>query len=162
MTSIARNGITPLRPRPEPQPERALTLPQAAEERHKYVPDPSVHETSEPDQQTDTAKPAPQQEARSPNGTSQPHLPADQTDAPAGHPAPEAPNLYDAALALNACLPDGEKVERDALLANAARELGHPKLTKKVRRALNKALNVEHNAGRLRTDWERVWRPKRK
>ena len=38
------------------------------------------------------------------------------------------PLLYDAALALNACVPDGEKVERGVLLA-AARELGHPKLT---------------------------------
>jgi hypothetical protein len=79
-----------------------------------------------------------------------------------GHTTPEAPNPYDATLALHACVPDGEKVERDALLVDAARELGYPKLTKKVRRALNKALNAEHNAGRLRTDWEQVWRPKKR
>ncbi len=48
------------------------------------------------------------------------------------------------------------------MLADAARELGYPKLTKNVRRALNKALNVEHNAGRLKTDWEKVWRPRRR
>lgn len=72
------------------------------------------------------------------------------------------PNLYEAALALCVCVPDGEKVERDVLLADAACELGHPKLTRKVRTAVNKALKAEHNAGRLRTDWERVWRPKRK
>jgi hypothetical protein len=76
-------------------------------------------------------------------------------------PAPEVLSLDEAALALRACVPDGEKVEREALLADAARELGYPNLTKKVRRALNKALNVENNAGRLRTDWERVWRPRR-
>jgi hypothetical protein len=76
--------------------------------------------------------------------------------------APEAPNSYDATLALRACVPDGEKIEREALLHDAARELGYPQLTRKVRRALNKALNVENNAGRLRTDWERVWRPRKK
>jgi len=41
--------------------------------------------------------------------------------------------LEEAALALHACVPDSEKVEREALLADAARELGYPKLTKKVR-----------------------------
>jgi hypothetical protein len=42
-------------------------------------------------------------------------------------------------------------------LARADRELGYPTLTKKVRRILNKALNSENHAGRLRTDWEHVW-----
>ncbi len=154
--------VTPLRPRPEPQPERAPTLPQAAEERHEYAPDPPVHETPEPDQQTDAAKPAPQQATRSPNGASQPQPPDDQTEALAGDPAPEAPNLYEAALALNACLPDGQRIEREPLLQDAAHELGYEKLTKKVRRALNKALNAEHNAGRLKTDWEHVWKPRKK
>lgn len=78
-----------------------------------------------------------------------------------GHATSEAPNPYDATLALHACVPDGEKVERDTLLADAARELGYPQITRKVRRVLNKTLNVEHNAGRLRTDWERVWRPRK-
>lgn len=83
-----------------------------------------------------------------------------ERDLAAG-PPPEAPNLYDAALALNACVPDDRKVEKDALLADAARELGHSGLTRKLKTALNKALNVEHNAGRLKTDWQRVWRPKK-
>jgi hypothetical protein len=78
-----------------------------------------------------------------------------------GHAIPDAPNPHDATLALHACVPDGEKVERDALLADAARKLGYPNLTRNVRRALNKALSTENNAGRLRTDWERVWRPRR-
>ncbi|MDP9474606.1 MAG: N-6 DNA methylase [Actinomycetota bacterium] len=81
---------------------------------------------------------------------------------PTERATPGAPNTQEATLALNACLPDGEKVEREGLLADAAGELGHPKLTKKVRRALNQALNAEHNAGRLKTDWQRVWRPRKK
>jgi hypothetical protein len=72
------------------------------------------------------------------------------------------PSIEEAALVLHACVPDGEKVQRDTLLLDAARELGHTKLTRKVRRALNKALNVENNAGRLKTDWERVWKPRKK
>jgi len=48
------------------------------------------------------------------------------------------------------------------LLVDAARELGHSRLTRKVKTALNKALNAEHNAGRLKTDWRLVWRPKKK
>jgi hypothetical protein len=72
------------------------------------------------------------------------------------------PSIEEAALALHACVPNGEKVQREKLLLDAARELGDPKLTRKVRRALNKALNAEKNAGRLKTDWERVWRPKQR
>jgi hypothetical protein len=81
---------------------------------------------------------------------------------PTGSAAPEAPKPREATLALNACLPDGKKVGREGLLADAARELGHARLTKKVRRALNQVLNAEHNAGRLKTDWQRVWRPRKK
>jgi len=75
---------------------------------------------------------------------------------------PKVLSFDDAALALHGCVPNGEKVERDALLGQAARELGYPNLTKKVRSTLNKALNAENNAGRLRTDWERVWKPGKK
>lgn len=82
-------------------------------------------------------------------------------NTPSGSPVPEALTPRDAALALGACLPDGEKVPREALLADAAAELGYPDLSRQVRRALNKALKAEHNAARLRTDWDRVWRPKR-
>ena len=88
-------------------------------------------------------------------------MPNEPQDALFERPAPETLSLDDAALALHACVPDGEKVEREALLLDAAREFGYPKLTRKVRRTLNKALNAEHNAGRLRTDWERVWKPRK-
>jgi hypothetical protein len=53
-------------------------------------------------------------------------------------------------------------VQREKLLLEAARELGHTKLTKKVSRSLNKALNVEHNKRRLKTDWQLVWKPRKK
>jgi N-6 DNA Methylase/Eco57I restriction-modification methylase len=72
------------------------------------------------------------------------------------------PSIEEAALALHACVLEGEKVQRETLLLDAARELGHTKLTRKVRRALNQAINSEHNAGRLRTNWERVWKPRKK
>ena len=73
------------------------------------------------------------------------------------HPAPEAPSSADVVLALHTCIPDDERIERDKLFMDVARELGYPKLTKKARRSLNKALHAEDNAGRLKTDWERVW-----
>jgi hypothetical protein len=72
------------------------------------------------------------------------------------------PSIEEAALALHACVPAGEKVQRERLLLDAARELGHTKLTKKVRRPLNKALNAEHNKRRLKTDWQLVWKPRKK
>ena len=72
------------------------------------------------------------------------------------------PSIEEAALALHACVPDGEKVQREKLLLDSARELGHTKLTRKVRRALNKSLNTEHNAGRLKTDWQLVWKPRKR
>jgi hypothetical protein len=72
------------------------------------------------------------------------------------------PSIEEAALALHACVPDGEKVQREKLLLDAALELGHTKLTKKVRRCLNKALNAEHNKRRLKTDWQLVWKPRKK
>jgi hypothetical protein len=108
------------------------------------------------------ATPVPRDEDSSTTQAKERHAPNDPEDAAHdGHATPEAPNPYDAALALHACVPDGEKVEREALLADAARELGYPNLSRNVRRALNKALSTENNAGRLRTDWECVWRPRR-
>lgn len=59
-------------------------------------------------------------------------------------------------------LDGGVEVERENLLRDAASELGHPQLTKEVRRALNQALNVENNAGRLKTEWEHVWKPRKR
>jgi hypothetical protein len=58
--------------------------------------------------------------------------------------------------------PRRRTMDRDALLVDAARELSYPKLTRKVRRALNKALSAENNAGRLHTDWERIWKSKKR
>ena len=58
--------------------------------------------------------------------------------------------------ALRACLLGGERVEREKLLMDAARELGYPNLIKKSRHTLNKSLNAENKAGHLRTDKEHV------
>jgi len=154
--------VTPLRPRTEPRPETAPSLPQAAEDRDEYAPEPPDRRAAQPEEQTngatDTAPPEPSPPpGKQPQPSSEPVDPAHD-----GHAVPEAPNLYEAALALHACVPDGEKVERDTLLADAARELGHPKLTKKVRSALNKALKTEQDKGRLKTDWQVVWKPKKK
>ncbi len=116
-----------------------------------------------PEHQGDATEPAVPEEAHLTNDAPHVRPPSDsKDDAPLEPPMIEVPNLSEAALALTACLPEGEKVERERLLSDAARELGHPKLTKRVRRTLNKALNAEHNAGRLRTDWQRVWKPKKK
>ncbi len=165
--------VTPLRPRkerPEPRPGKAPPAAIAAEERRRYEPrtrtdaPTDTHPQGEdspdlvPERQEDNAA-----HAARPAGKDQTKPAGDLTGEIATQsPAPQAPNPNEATLTLHACLPDGEKVERDALLADAARELGHPKLTKKVRRALNKALNTEHNAGRLKTDWKLVWKSKKR
>ena len=70
--------------------------------------------------------------------------------------APSPEDVVRALRALRVCIPGGERVEREKLLMDAARELGHPNLTKKGRRNLNKALNAENKAGHLRTDKEHV------
>ncbi len=159
---VRGNGANPpLRPRTEQEPERAPSLPQAAESRREYTTEPSAQESPRPEEQPDGAtEPASPEEASSRDDTEEPQPQSGPSDA--DRPAPELPNPYDAALALNACLPDGEKVERGTLLRNATRELGHEKSTRKVRRILNQALNAENNADRLKTDWEHVWKPRKK
>lgn len=167
--------VTPLRTRAEPAPSPPQEI--AAEDSGDYTAHPQQQAQDpnqtypEPPEDTIPREADPSQLPPKHRGSPQPTLTderqpnlLDENDAepPAGRPAPEIPNLYEASLALNACLPDGQKVEREPLLHDAARELGHQKLTRKVRRALNKALNAEHNAGRLKTDWERVWKPRRK
>lgn len=165
--------VTPLRPRKEryePRPEKVSHAAIAAEDRRRYEPRTRTDAPADahpegkdspdlvPERQEDNAAHAARSAGR------------DQTKPAGGlaegthaqSPAPEVPNPQDAALALHACIPDGEKVQKDALLADAARELGYPRLTKKVRRALSKVLNVEHNAGRLKTDWQLVWRPRKR
>jgi len=164
--------VTPLRPRPSHRPERRDERPareelpsydHAAEERSSYEPKLPDHHAPEPEEQPDAApETAPADKLRSTTGAPQHQTPDEPQDAIAQPNAPEIPNLYEAALALNARVPDGQKIECEALLANAARELGHPSLTKKVRRALNQALKAEHNKGRLRTDWKLVWKSRKK
>ncbi len=99
------------------------------------------------------------EEGRPVSVSSQRQDPSENQDVLFERPAPEAPNPEDVVRALRASIPEGERVERDKLLLSAARELGYPKLTKKARRILNKALNAENTAGRLRTDWQHVWIP---
>lgn len=167
--------VTRLRPRPrdegrderapanptEPRPEETPSMPLAAEGRSGYESPARCH--PEPEDRTDSVTQSPPAEETSfPNGINQPQPPHAAEVDTTSNPPPEAPNSYDAALALNACLPEGQKVPQDALLQDAARELGHPKLTRKVKTALNKALNTEHNAGRLKTDWKHVWKPRKK
>jgi len=102
------------------------------------------------------------EEARPVSVSSQRREPSENQDVLFERPAPEAPSSEDVVLALHTCIPDGERVERDKPFLDAARELGHPKLTKKVRRSLNQALNAENKTGNLRTDWEHVWMPRKK
>jgi hypothetical protein len=149
---------------PEPELDEPSAVDQTAEESLSYA----AQSLDAPDHQREEATNGAtgsgrKAEARSPTDALELRTPSEQQDAAHdGHATPEAPNPYDATLALHACVPDGGKVERDVLLADAARELGYANLTRKVRRALNKALSAENNAGRLRTGWERAWRPKKR
>ncbi len=100
--------------------------------------------------------------ARAATGSPQRRDPGENQDVLFERAAREAPDSDDIVRALHACIPsDGEQVGRDKLFMDAARGLGYPKLTKEVRRTLNKTLHAENNAGRLRTDWDRVWKPKK-
>ena len=154
--------VTARRPRLEPEPEPPA-LDRVAEERVAEEVQHSSRRGSEPEEQANgTAEPDLTEKAPSVAASSNRHVPDEPQDTLFERPAPEVLSLDDAALAIHACVPDGEKVERRALLVNAARELGHTKLTKKVRRTLNKALHAEHNAGRLKTDWNEVWKPRTK
>ncbi|MDP9486696.1 MAG: hypothetical protein M3Q49_13090 [Actinomycetota bacterium] len=47
------------------------------------------------------------------------------------------------------------------LLGEAARHLGHPELTRTVRRPLNDAILAERRAGRIHAERGRVWLPKK-
>jgi hypothetical protein len=132
-----------------------------AEEKATYEAKPSAHGNPGPEPLANGAEPEPTEEVPSATSSPQHQAPEEFQDALFECPAPQTISLEDAALALHACVPDGEKVDRHTLLLDTARELGQTKLTRKVRRALNQALNAEHNAGRLRTDWQLVWKPKK-
>ncbi len=171
--------VTPLRPREERpyfRPEESQPASIAAEKRAPYgegiKKDPTSPTPDQPQYPADTT-PEPEDPSQPPpehrDGSDEP-APEQSPDAPPDatlFPDNEVetkntiPSIEEAALALHACVPDGEKVQRERLLLDAARELGHTKLTKKVRRSLNKALKAEHNKKRLKTDWQLVWKPRK-
>jgi N-6 DNA Methylase len=153
--------VSPLRSRARHESERPA-LDRVAEERATYEVQPSAHPNPESEAQAHGAEPDLTEEVPSATSSPQHQAPDEPQDALFERPVPQIISLEDAALALHACVPDGQKVERYTLLLDAARELGQTKLTRNVRRVLNQALNAEHNAGHLRTDWERVWRPMKK
>ena len=84
---------------------------------------------------------------------------------PAGSEAPEfdeEPPTSAEVATIRACLPEpGTPIKREVLLGEAAQRLGHPELTRTVRRSLNAAILLERRAGRVRAERGRVWRPKR-
>ena len=57
---------------------------------------------------------------------------------------------------LQQCVPERGSIDRQELLQAAARRLGFEKLNRRLRSRLNKTINADNQAGRLRTDWERV------
>jgi hypothetical protein len=62
-------------------------------------------------------------------------------------------------LALYDCLPTDGAVDREVLLRLAARRLGFCDLGSRVRSRLNRTIAMEKRAGRLDTDWTKVWGP---
>ncbi len=134
----------------------------ATEQKRSGAPDPSEDEPR-------TVPVAREPENPIPESAESLNLPPEHQDDETGHtgepvqeeqekPATGGPNLYETALVLHACIPNGERVHCDDLFADAARELGHKKVNRKVRRSLNKALRAEMAAGRLETDWDEVWK----
>lgn len=59
---------------------------------------------------------------------------------------------------LHACIPDGSSVPREELLRDVARKLGYSKLGHNIRSTINRTIGAEVRAGRLGTDWQKVWR----
>ena len=56
--------------------------------------------------------------------SSQGRDPSENQDVLFERPASEAPSSNDVVLALHTCIPDGERIERDKLFMEAARQLG--------------------------------------
>jgi hypothetical protein len=171
--------VTTLRPReehPYVRPEESRPAPIAAEEQAPYGtgvkkaareplperPQNLLDATHEPE---DSTQPSPEHhgDANEPTPDQSSGTPPEATLFPDNEVETKNTilSIEEAALALHACVPEGEKVQRERLLLDAARELGHTTLTKKVRRSLNKALSAEHNKKRLKTDWRLVWKPKK-
>jgi len=59
---------------------------------------------------------------------------------------------------LHACVPNGSSVPREELLRDVARKLGYSKLGHNIRSTINRMIGAEVRAGRLRTDWVKVWK----
>jgi hypothetical protein len=177
LAASASASVTPLRPREEHpylRTEESRPASIAAEEKASYgagikkdpTPEqPKNHPDATPEFQ-DSSQPSPEHPdvADEPAPDQRSDTLPDATLFPDNEVETKntLPSTEEAALALHACVPDGEKVQRERLLLDAARELGHTKLTKKVRRSLNKALNAEHNKKRLKTDWQLVWKPRKR
>jgi REase_MTES_1575/AAA domain len=62
--------------------------------------------------------------------------------------------------ALHHCVPDGSPIQREELLRAVARRLGYSKVGHNIRSTINRMIGAEVRAGRLETDWEKVWRPR--
>jgi len=61
--------------------------------------------------------------------------------------------------ALHSCVPTTSPILREELLHEVARKLGFAKLGRNIRSRINRTIGAEVRAGRLRTDWEKVWKP---
>jgi len=59
---------------------------------------------------------------------------------------------------LYACIPNGDFVPREELLKEVSRKLGYAKLGHNIRSTINRMIGAEVRAGRLATDWQKVWR----
>lgn len=60
---------------------------------------------------------------------------------------------------LHACVPRGGSVPREELLREVAHKLGYSKLGHNIRSTINRMIGAEVRAGRLNTDWQKVWHP---
>lgn len=60
--------------------------------------------------------------------------------------------------ALHSCIPPHGPVPREDLLHEVAKKLGYAKVGRNIRSTINRMIGVEVRAGRLKTDWEKVWK----
>jgi len=60
---------------------------------------------------------------------------------------------------LHSCVPNDGPVSREEVLHDVARKLGFAKLGHNIRSTINRTIGAEVRAGRLKTDWQKVWKP---
>ena len=60
--------------------------------------------------------------------------------------------------AIHQSIPETGSVDRDEFLRVVTSAIGFSKLGKRIRSRINKAIAAEVRAGRLQTDWKRVWK----